>query len=75
MVAMAWPVVLQSKEKYCHTRNHHRCGPHVDDPFIVLFFWLLNLLYNVTHLFRCFIYLLLELGKPKHLLFALLVAG
>jgi hypothetical protein len=33
MVAMACPVVLQSKEKYRRIRNHHRCGPHAEDPF------------------------------------------
>jgi hypothetical protein len=32
MVAMAWPVVLQPTEKCHRTRNHHRCGPHAEDP-------------------------------------------
>jgi hypothetical protein len=41
-------------------------------PLMVLLFWLLNLLCNVTHLFGCSVNLLLELGKPNHLLFTLL---
>jgi hypothetical protein len=40
-------------------------------PVMVLMFLLVHVLCNVAHLLGCFINLLLNLKKPKHLLFAL----
>jgi hypothetical protein len=30
MVAMAWPIILQPKEKHHHIGNHHSCKLHVE---------------------------------------------
>jgi hypothetical protein len=32
IVTMAWPAVPRATEKHRRIRNHHRCGPHAEDP-------------------------------------------